>query len=382
MLASALAQTARADASGADSLAEWSAVTSRLVDGSGRCFTGSVERAEVLVAMAEAVGAAAGAPALWLERTPAEAAGSSQTAALAAAAHDVLAVLRPDARDALDAALARSLAMERAADPRDAGVTAGRAAAEMVLQKRARRAAKLREWMPPAFAPGTFRSSDAPLGVNCGEETPWFLTRADALRPRPPPALDSPAFAEDIAESRARGGSESRVRTAAETASAQFWAGAGAAIWMPILVRLSAQPGRTLLENVRLWALLAAAAADTEIAVFDAKYAYLFWRPETALAAAKWRPLLPTPNHPEFPCAHCAMTAAFVSVLTAEFGDAPPGGIWLPAPEGPRHYARLSEVVAEVQQARIDAGAHFRTSARVGAAMGRAIAGVVTERAP
>src|SRR3954471_8850485 len=48
-------------------LAEWTEMASQILSGDpGRCFSGSVEQATVLVAMAEGVRAAAGVRPLWL----------------------------------------------------------------------------------------------------------------------------------------------------------------------------------------------------------------------------------------------------------------------------------------------------------------------------
>ena len=53
------------------------------------------------------------------------------------------------------------------------------------------------------------------------------------------------------------------------------------------------------------------------IAIFDAKYTYNFWRPVTAIRNGDldgneettrdpaWEPIIATPMHPEYPCAHC-----------------------------------------------------------------------------
>jgi hypothetical protein len=40
-------------------------------------------------------------------------------------------------------------------------------------------------------------------------------------------------------------------------------------------------------ERARLFALVSVAASDSFIAVFDAKYAYAFWRPITAIRRAE-----------------------------------------------------------------------------------------------
>ena len=82
----------------------------------------------------------------------------------------------------------------------------------------------------------------------------------------------------------------------------------------------------------------------TRIAFMNAKYHYLFWRPVTAIDPTSvtndgfgpvpgfadgnpltrskpgWRPLLATPNHPEYPSAHATFTSAIAEVLTQFLG--------------------------------------------------------------
>ena len=79
------------------------------------------------------------------------------------------------------------------------------------------------------------------------------------------------------------GGKASRMRTAEQTDIARFWGVVGPASWDPLLRAVASAPGRTLLQNARLFALAEMAAADAYIAVFDAKYTYNFWRPITAI---------------------------------------------------------------------------------------------------
>jgi hypothetical protein len=64
-------------------------------------------------------------------------------------------------------------------------------------------------------------------------------------------------------------------------------------------------------------AVVAVAEFDAGVAVLEAKWHYLFWRPMRAIRDgdiddnpatdrdATWMPLDPTPPHPEYPCAHC-----------------------------------------------------------------------------
>jgi hypothetical protein len=129
------------------------------------------------------------------------------------------------------------------------------------------------------------------------------------------------------------------------------------------------------------------AMADSYIAVFDAKYTYNFWRPVTAIRngdidgndaterGPAWEPFIPTPMHPEYPCAHCINSAAGAAVLEAFFGEAaPPFSLTsATAPGVSRRFNRLSNYVSESINARVCDGVHYRTSGEIGAAMGRKI---------
>ena len=75
--------------------------------------------------------------------------------------------------------------------------------------------------------------------------------------------------------------------------------------------------GLDLRESARLLGYTWVAVADTMIACWEAKYHYMFWRPNHAIGLADtdgnpatspevgWTPLL-TGNHPEYPSGHAA----------------------------------------------------------------------------
>ena len=130
-------------------------------------------------------------------------------------------------------------------------------------------------------------------------------------------------------------------------------------------------------------ALTYMAATDSLIAVFDAKYAYSFWRPITALRNgdqhgnpaverdAGWLPLVDAPLHPEYPCAHCISSAAVAKVLETELGDDVSLSMTSPfLPSVTRKWVRISDYAKEVSNARIWSGVHYRYSTEVGARMG------------
>jgi hypothetical protein len=159
---------------------------------------------------------------------------------------------------------------------------------------------------------------------------------------------------------------------------------------------LAAANPASLLDTARLFALVNMAAVDALIAVFDAKYTYEFWRPITAIrngdkddndatmAEATWLPLIDTPMHPEYPCAHCITSSAVAAVLEASFGtdDVAPISMSSAAAPGITHtWTRIGDYAAEVRNARIWGGVHYRNSTEVGDAMGRSIGKLVVREA-
>jgi hypothetical protein len=143
-----------------------------------------------------------------------------------------------------------------------------------------------------------------------------------------------------------------------------------------------------VVDSARFMALASTAAADSFIAVFDAKYHYDFWRPITAIrngdmddnAAterdAAWQPIGNTPMHPEYPCAHCISSAAIASVIETVLGSADIPEVSLTSQTAPgvtHRWTNLWAYADEVSMARIYAGFHYRFSARVGQDMGRKV---------
>jgi hypothetical protein len=142
-----------------------------------------------------------------------------------------------------------------------------------------------------------------------------------------------------------------------------------------------------VVDCARLFALASLAGADAYTAVFDAKYAFNFWRPVTAIRNAdqtgnkatprdaSWLPLGDTPMHPEYPCAHCITSAAISAVLQGVVGETV-GEISLTSPTAPgvtRRWTRLQDYSDEVANARTYAGFHYRFSNEVGKEMGKRI---------
>jgi len=217
--------------------------------------------------------------------------------------------------------------------------------------------------------------------------TPWVMDRGSQFRPSPPPALASAEWAADYNEVKDIGGKKSAKRASEQTDTARFWTITGPQSFDPIVRQLASAPGRSLSQNARLFALVEMAVADSYIAVFDAKYTFNFWRPITAIRNgdidgndatardAAWQPLIDTPLHPEYPCAHCINSGAARAVLEAEFGaGANPLTMTSATAPGVVHkWGSIQEYAEEVSLARIYGGIHWRNSTVVGKAMGKKI---------
>ena len=315
------------------------------------------------------------------------AAGASPEAAAVAAAHTALVRLYPDQKGVLDQASAKSLGRIAGGDAKTDGIAVGeRVGAEMVALRGSDGAAAPNTYRP-VTVPGVYVVTTLPVSSQWGSVRPWLLERPSQFRPGPPPALTSSEWIRDCNEVKEIGGTQSAVRTAEQTAIARFWVVVGPASWDPVLRALAATPGRTLLQNARLFALAEMAAADAYIAVFDAKYTFNFWRPITAIRngdthgngaigrVPDWDPLISTPLHPEYPCAHCITSAAIAAVLEAEFGPTFPE-VTMTSPTAPgvvRRWTTGKAFTDEVSAARIYGGIHYRTSSDIGQAMGRQI---------
>ena len=221
--------------------------------------------------------------------------------------------------------------------------------------------------------------------------TPWVLPRPSLFRVPPPNALTSAEYAADYNETKTMGAFTGSPRTPDQSELALFWAGNGPLFWNRIASQVSAGRSLTLSENAHLFALLNLSMADAFIACWDSKYRYVFWRPITAIRAGDtdgnpatdpdpgWTPWLDfyptgTPAHPEYPSAHSSVSGAAAYVLESVFGDDTPFTVDSDVRPGTRSFQSFSAAVAEIADARVFGGIHFRTSCVQGNTLGRAVA--------
>jgi hypothetical protein len=82
-----------------------------------------------------------------------------------------------------------------------------------------------------------------------------------------------------------------------------------------------------------------------------------------------------TPNHPEYPSAHACHTTAIVEALESFFG---PGRVDFSLDSlvtgDTRHYRRFTDIVADVNNARVWAASTSAIRKRTGARLGRKVA--------
>jgi hypothetical protein len=318
---------------------------------------------------------------------PLEAAsGASVEAAIAAANHATLAQLVPSQQTAVGTAYRDALAAITDGPAKSAGIAVGEAAAAAILAWRADDGYAKGEAYRPHTTPGAYVPTVIPVYSQWPQRRPWLMTSPAQFRPGPAPTLTSELWARDYNEIKTLGGKGSTRRTAGQTEIARFWESTLPTIYHGVVRSVASAPGREVTQNARLFAAVTQAVDDAMIAVFDAKYHYNFWRPITAIRNGDidgndaterdpaWTPLIDTPMHPEYPCAHCIVAGTVGTVLQAEIGTGPTPTLTTTsdtANGATRSWTNIDDFIHEVANARIYDGVHYRTSTEVGTAMGK-----------
>jgi hypothetical protein len=224
--------------------------------------------------------------------------------------------------------------------------------------------------------------------------TPWVMDSPWQFRPAAPPALGTTQYRTDFAEVKAETIFTKANPTHDKTKLSLFWnAGTASSYWDRVARSFAADRHFTQSETARLLAMVNVSMADAGIGCWDAKYEYVYWRPITAIALANdgdpitvedptWTALVATPAHPDYPSGHSCISGAAARVLTLYFGDATPFELESNTVPGEiRTYDNFSDALAEIRDARVFAGIHFRTATEVGNALGEAVADFVLENA-
>ncbi|MEN3312194.1 MAG: hypothetical protein V7645_1523 [Actinomycetota bacterium] len=251
---------------------------------------------------------------------------------------------------------------------------------------------------PPAFL--------VPQTPWLGSVQPFLLKSPGQFRPEPPIPLSSTEWVRQFNEVKSYGGATSTVRTSDQTATARFYTANVTRQFNRAARDLATARALGELETARLVAMVNTVSADALMSVLNAKYRFLFWRPVTAIDPAAvtadgfgpvpgfndgnpatieepgWRPLVTTPNHPEYPAAHGTNTSAMAEVFSEFLGtdeiDLDIHGFDAAGLVGNldavHHFDTADQLREEVINARLWGGIHYRRSSEVGVHLGTKVA--------
>jgi hypothetical protein len=340
--------------------------------------------------------------------------GSSTDAAIIEAAYDTLVHYFP-AQNSLYPLYSQALAGIPDGTAKSNGQAVGLAAATSIIALRTGdgRLTPIATTSPfPTKAPGpgvwrlTPSAYAAPQTPWVGDVKPLVLKSADQFLPDPPPGLGSDEWENAFQYIEAYGAANSSVRTAEQTAIARFWTANVIRQYNRIVRDVADARSLDLPETARLAAMVNVIAADTGISMMHAKYHYLFWRPVTAIDPSSvtsdgfgpvpgpsdgnpatveqpgWRPLIVTPNHPEYPSAHASLTSAVTEVLSRFLGtrriDIDVHGFDPAGMAGNlnalQHFTTARALDEQASSARAWGGLHYPFSLVAGERLGREVA--------
>jgi hypothetical protein len=366
----------------ADVVTDWNAITLTVANAGNRPAPAIIlDIAMSQIAVHDAIQAYQGRFATYNPRIP-NAAGSP-VAGAARAARDVLVDRFPAQAAAIEATYQTYLTARGLFDT-DPGAWVGQQSALRILIRRTHDGSypANAEVFVGGTAPGEWRPT--PTGF-APMSAPWFGRvepfnakwghRAEDEAP-PPPHLESRKYARAYQEVQALGARFNSARTAEQTDLAYFYSDnffsqlnrAVRAIADAHLVDIG--------DSARLLALANIAAADALMTAWDHKRTYFFWRPSTAIvegdhdgnpdtvADPTWLPLINNPPYPDYTSGANSITAAFMRILSRSFGD---DALTFDLTSNvaqvvrkTRTYTRFSDVAADVVNARVYLGIHFR----------------------
>jgi hypothetical protein len=341
--------------------------------------------------------------------------GASTSAAVIEAAYRTLVNYFPAQAPVLNSYYTEALASIPDVASKSAGIATGLAAATNIITLRTGDGRLNPIGITSPFptrppGPGVWRLTPPPFAAPqtpwVGQVRPFVLQSADNVLPDPPPTLQSSYWVEAFNQIKTYGEAASSARTTEQTAIARFWSANVVRQYNRAARDIAQQRDLGLLQTARLAAMVNIVGADALISCLSAKYHYLFWRPVTAIDPTAvttdgfgpvpgyddgnvatveqygWRPLLPTPNHPEYPAAHGSITSAMAEVFSNFLGterlnidihgfDATglPGNL-----NAVRHFERANDLRSEIIYARLWAGLHYHFSSIAGVVLGRRVA--------
>jgi hypothetical protein len=317
-------------------------------------------------------------------------AGANEDAAAVAAAHRILVTYFPSQKAGLDVQFAASVSTI-ADSPANisAGLAVGEASAQALITARGNDGLLANIPYTPPVGPGfwlpTPPAFGAPLTPWLGQMSPFTMSDPAQFFPdESPDALDSQRWIEDYNQVMTLGAINSTVRTPQQTEIGLFWTEHTGQQYARAFRNLASQRGLNTSDTARLMAMLWAGYADAGIGCWNAKFAFSFWRPVTAIRAGggnadltadpNWLPLGNTPSHPEYPAAHGCVTGAVSTILAGYFGTPHVTFSVDSKVTGTTHtYTSTTDLMDEVEAARIYAGFHYHHSVIQGKVLGRKV---------
>ncbi len=335
----------------------------------------------------------------WNEPAPKSA---SPQAAAATAAHTVLRTYFGGSAAIgakLDSDLATSLGQIPDGVSKDQGILYGRRAADRIISLRLNdgRNAPIVFNPPQPTAPGVWRPAppaNAPFLVPwLGHVDPLVLDSLTQFQPGPPPAINSDTYVREFNEVRDYGAKFNSLRSAAQTETALFYSDISIIPIQTALRDLVTRRNLTISDSARLFGAVELSLADAVGTVWNAKLKYGWWRPWTAIQQADtdgnpatagvpgWQPLIATPPYPDWPSGACAVVTVLSTVLSRLNAG---GHVDLNIASGAagitRHYDDADAFQAEVVNARVWSGIHFRTADETSVVIGKQVVGWTLDR--
>lgn len=348
---------------------------------------------------------------------------ASIDAAVAYAAHDILVSVFPTTTVPLATRLSAAIGALPPGPDVAAGKVVGRQAAKAMLVRRLGDGADDNAPYVSGTQPGDWRptGSGPAASPNWGNVRPFVMPFGQSFRPpRPggyaskPQILASSEYAAQLNEVKSLGRFNSSARTPEQTEIALFWANDLDGTYKPpgqlfaITKAVSALKGLHVVENARLFALVALAMADAAIVAWDAKFdtSLDLWRPQTAVTQADtdgnpattkdagWKPLSKDPAtgihfSPPFPAyisGHATFGGAAMAVLRRFFGtDNVTFTVGTEDPNLPagvtRTYNSFTESAREEARSRVYLGVHYQWDGDNGFLSGTALGEFVSNHA-
>ena len=344
------------------------------------------------VAVFEAVNAISGKYEPYLGTIAAPEGASAQAAAIAAA-HGVLKAFFPAAASTLDQHRADSLAFIPDGQAKTDGIAVGEAAAlAMIAERTGDGSIPPQFHVPPNTDPYEWQRTPScpPAGgafLHWRNVNPFGVQSSSQFRADPPPALTSDEYAKDLNEVLALGDINSPNRSQHDADVARIYAAQPPHQgWNSVARQIISTRNDDITDTARTLALMNMSLSDAHITVFESKYFYRTWRPETAIpravedgnpdtAPSPFTPFIVTPCFPGYPSAHGAGAGAAGRILWKAYGrhhtvtnshPSVPGVVLT--------YHDLLDIEKDVSDARVYGGIHFRTDQDAAEQQGKSVA--------